>query len=52
MFCQQTKPRAGVAKIPSDDEELFVTTSASRSHVFAVAKIDEAGSRALSPHNL
>src|SRR5882724_457996 len=26
MFCQQTKPRAGVAKIPSDDEGLFVTT--------------------------
>jgi hypothetical protein len=26
MFCQQAKPRGGVAKILSDGEELFVTT--------------------------
>jgi len=25
MFCQQAKPRAGVAKTLSDGEELFVT---------------------------
>ena len=27
MFCQQAKPRAGVAKISSGGEKLFVTTS-------------------------
>jgi hypothetical protein len=26
MFCQQTKPRAGIAKILSDGEKLFVMT--------------------------
>jgi len=28
MFCQQAKPRAGVAKFLSDGEEIFVTDSA------------------------
>ncbi|MDP2593504.1 MAG: hypothetical protein Q8P52_02550, partial [bacterium] len=27
MFCQQTKPRVGVAKFPSVGEEIFVTST-------------------------
>ena len=46
MFCQQTKPRAGVAKISSDGEKLFVTTmSKAQLHFFAVVKNCERWSR-------
>ena len=34
MFCEYAKPRAGVAKMPSDGEELFVTAKVHKHKFF------------------